>query len=693
MNGLYKYLTSGERREGSRSGQERNAPFSVAGLIGGLAAAAGLAGYKELIAADLANPVAEVATLLMFAAALLFALREKPQTSAAMVFLIPLIVWSYYLAEFSNSEAAAGTLPYTLVWLAGGMTWLAFFAPRRGIMFLFFLAGMATLAWHSHRAGNLPLWFSAGQTFVANPFLLFLLYTLVLVAGRRKDDLGKAALEEKKLQLERKLREQFEQFRHPVAHIGATLDPAGNILRLQVKRINLAFESLFRISRSETTGQELNRLFSHLFKTDAPWNDWLFLHPISNAEFFSPRHERWFNLHFIWFGNSDCICLFYDITAKEKTIRQLEDTKARYLTLLEAIPDIFFVIERDGTFQDVVFKEQEKFYPETAEIIGNTIYGVGFTEAMSEKLSECIGRAIDFDTLETVEYSLETGGMALLFEMRLARLNNRSVIAIARDITRRKRAEFELEIARAKAEEATALKSRFLANLSHDIRTPVSIITGLTKMIAEGKMPVKEREELVQQVQLQGNLLLQMIENTIQLSKIETNTLELRITRTSIHRLLRELYQHFYTLLPDNRELRLKLELWFGKGDPGFDTDSVLLREVLVRLLDNAVKFTREGQIRFGYEAVGRESILFYVEDTGPGIPESEQEKVFLRFYVLESDRKERKSGPGLGLPIASHFVTLLGGELRLDSAPGKGSRFWFRLPLKNPDGFLQVVQ
>ncbi len=692
MTGLRKYLTSADNWGQEDPGQDRSGNTLRLLLAAGFAASLLLLVYKEFFRPDLANPVAEAATVLMFASALLFLTRNWLQVSVNMVFFIPLIAGAYYLADFSNSEPPAGTVILTLAWLVCGMLFLALFSPGRKVLLLFFLAGTGTLFWHGEKADLLAVWFSTGQVLVSNPLLLFLFFTLLAAGIRRKYDLDLERSREERQTLEQQLKELFQHFRHPMAHIRAERDPGGNITRLTVRRINYSFESGFKITRAEARDQEINHLFGHLFRNDTPWNDWLIIHPVSAADLYSPRHERWFNLHFLWAGDNDCLCLFYDVTAKEKAIRKLEDSKARYLALLEAIPDIFFVLERDGTFQDVVFKDQEKFYPETSEIIGNTIFGVGFTGAMSEKLYQCIGKAIDDDTLETLEYSLKTGELTLLFEMRLARLSDHSVVAIARDITRRKKAEFELEIARARAEEADALKSHFLANLSHDIRTPVNIITGLTKMLAEEALREDERENLLQDVQLQGNLLTQMIENTIQLSKIETNTLEVNFVYTDIHRLLRELYHHFFPLVPDNRDLQFTTDPMIQHGEVGFETDPHLLKEALGRLIDNALKFTREGIVRFGYTAAAGNSVLFYVEDTGPGIPLEEKENIFLRFYVLEKDRKAQKSGPGLGLPIAQHFVALLGGELSVDTIPGKGSRFWFRLPLINARGFLRIV-
>jgi len=124
----------------------------------------------------------------------------------------------------------------------------------------------------------------------------------------------------------------------------------------------------------------------------------------------------------------------------------------------------------------------------------------------------------------------------------------------------------------------------------------------------------------------------------------------------------------------------------------GFETDQVLLKQTLHLLLENAIKFTNEGMIRFGYNNKGSSSVEFFVEDTGPGIPESERENIFLRFYVIDKDRTSQKAGAGIGLSVAQHFVALMGGTLNLNSEINKGSRFWFELPLVNPKGFMRIL-
>jgi signal transduction histidine kinase len=183
-----------------------------------------------------------------------------------------------------------------------------------------------------------------------------------------------------------------------------------------------------------------------------------------------------------------------------------------------------------------------------------------------------------------------------------------------------------------------------------------------------------------------------MIDNTIYLSKIETNTMEVGLAYCNINQLIRNLYNQFYPLMPDNRDLQLKMSAAIQAEEVGFETDPLLLRQTLHLLLENAIKFTDEGMIRFGYNNKGSSMVEFFVEDTGPGIPEDEKENIFLRFYVIEKDRSAQKAGAGIGLSVAQHFVALLGGTLYLKTEINKGSRFWFELPMVNPKGFMRII-
>jgi PAS domain S-box-containing protein len=648
--------------------------------------------YKQLLQPDIGNIIADSFTVLMFAGIFFSVANKKVNQALNMVFFIPLLIYLYYLAEFSNSAPPADTIFFTLWWFIAGTVVLAYFSSINFRFVLFLTSGLVTLIFHLTEADMMERVFSINQTYATNPLLILWFVFAAASLIRASFDKRFRKTREEKLAVERQMNETFQTVKQPLAQICAERDQDGNITRLQIEKVNHAFESQFRITLQETQNQELNYLFRFVFRNNTNWNDLFIINPRQQSEIYSPNYDRWYNIHIFWFNQYHCISVFYDITQEKKEIKKLQETRDRYLALLEAIPDIFFVIDKEGTYEDIVFKGQAELHMDAANVIGSTIFDVGFPDTMARKIFECIHRTIENDSIETLEYAMEVNNTTLLFEMRLARLSNNAVISIARDITRRKKAEFELERAKTKAEEAVALKSRFLANLSHDIRTPMNIIIGLTKLMAEHDVSDNEKEEFINDISAQGYQLLTMIDNTIHLSKIETNTLGVNISFCNIHQLLRDLYNQFYPMIPDNRDLQIKMVTAIQHDEVGFETDPALLREVFQKLIDNALRFTTEGVIRFGYKNKNAAMVEFFVDDTGPGIPDDEKENVFLRFYVIEKDRLAQKSGPGIGLSVAQHFVAILGGELKLDSSTGKGSRFWFELPLQNPKGFMRIL-
>ena len=227
------------------------------------------------------------------------------------------------------------------------------------------------------------------------------------------------------------------------------------------------------------------------------------------------------------------------------------------------------------------------------------------------------------------------------------------MVCVNYDITELKETEKNLIEAKNKAEVSDRLKSAFLANMSHEIRTPLNAIVGFSNLIAETEDP-DERREYVAIVQENNELLLKLISDILDLSKIEAGTLEFKV-------------------------LDKPVELRFGDHLPECRLvgDKTRITQVLINFINNALKFTREGSVTLGYRCDDGMMLTFYVEDTGTGIPEQEQESVFERFVKLNSFVQ----GTGLGLAISKSIVEQMGGRIGLNSEPGKGSCFWFTHP------------
>ena len=241
-------------------------------------------------------------------------------------------------------------------------------------------------------------------------------------------------------------------------------------------------------------------------------------------------------------------------------------------------------------------------------------------------------------------------------------------------ITNRKKMEQELTTAKELAEESNRLKSAFLANMSHEIRTPLNAIVGFSGILASTEEE-QEKQEYVSIIENNNTLLLQLISDILDLSKIEAGTLELNYSNIELNELMRELERGFLLRVKTDA---VKLEFVEPAGPCMAYTEKNRLSQLMINLVTNAIKFTEKGSIRFGYEMRENE-LYFYVADTGCGIPKDKQQNIFGRFVKLNSFAQ----GTGLGLSICKTLMDHMGGRIGVESEEGKGSTFWFTLPYK----------
>jgi len=253
-------------------------------------------------------------------------------------------------------------------------------------------------------------------------------------------------------------------------------------------------------------------------------------------------------------------------------------------------------------------------------------------------------------------------------------------VSIAEDITEKKKTEAELIAAKEKAEESDRLKSLFLANISHEIRTPMNGILGFAELLKEPELSTENQLEYLNVIESSGQRMLNLINDLVNISKIEAGEMSIRIRPVDINALLREVHLFF---LPEANKKDIQLNYLCELQDENFrtETDSMKLNQILTNLVKNAIKFTKAGNVEFGYKKVGSK-LEFYVSDTGPGIPEEYKEQIFERFKQSSLNLTRNYEGAGLGLAISKAYVEMLGGTIRVESEPGKGSRFIFNLPV-----------
>ncbi|MBV4311594.1 ATP-binding protein [Bacteroides thetaiotaomicron] len=251
-----------------------------------------------------------------------------------------------------------------------------------------------------------------------------------------------------------------------------------------------------------------------------------------------------------------------------------------------------------------------------------------------------------------------------------------NMVLTVHDITQLKETEKQLTLAKEKAENADLSKSAFLANMSHEIRTPLNAITGFAEVLASANTE-EEKAQYQEIIKMNADLLLQLVNDILDMSKIEAGTLEFVYTKVDINLLLSDLRQLFQMRVNDaGKNIQIIAEP--SLPSCSIETDRNRVAQVLSNFTTNAIKFTQEGTISIGYEARDTE-LYFYVTDSGAGIPADKLPEVFGRFVKLNKDKK----GTGLGLSISKTIVNKLEGQIGADSVEGKGSTFWFTIPYR----------
>jgi PAS domain S-box-containing protein len=371
---------------------------------------------------------------------------------------------------------------------------------------------------------------------------------------------------------------------------------------------------------------------------------------------------------------------------QKKSDQRLRDQQFYTRSLIESNIDALMTTDPSGIITDVN-KQMEALTGSTRdELIGAPFKDcftdperaeAGIKRVLSEKSVtdyELTARARD-GTQTVVSYNATT------FYDRNRTLQG--VFAAARDVTERKRVEAELQQAKAVAESASLTKSEFLASMSHEIRTPMNSIMGIADLLAKTEL-TEEQDKYVQIFRRAGDNLLNLINDILDLSKVEASQLELERTGFSLNDHLEKVME----MVEDRaREKGLGLVCTIGPDVPtGLIGDSTRLRQVLLNLLGNAVKFTQSGSVALRVELVDPKDLTilkFVISDTGIGIAPEKLNQVFERFMQADSSTTRRFGGSGLGLTISKRIVELMGGQIWVESELGRGSIFAFTVPFE----------
>ncbi|HEY9660838.1 MAG TPA: PAS domain S-box protein, partial [Allocoleopsis sp.] len=391
-------------------------------------------------------------------------------------------------------------------------------------------------------------------------------------------------------------------------------------------------------------------------------------------------------------GEDEVMVMVRDITERKRTEEALRQSELKFRSTVENVNDIIKILTPDGILS-YVSPNWEKFLGHQASEIIGTHFVPSIHPDDCQRCVDAFNQLVETSQpISELEYRLRhQNGSWRWYVSNLGTIQNTEgkvvhCVGVARDITDRKAAEVALQQAKLAAEVANRTKSQFLANMSHELRTPLNIILGFTQLLQRDRILTTQQQDYLSTITRSGEHLLELINDVLEMSKIEAGQAHLNETSFDLYYLLNTLEEMWQPKATDKG-----LQLIFDRQSnlPQYiRTDESKLRQVLMNLLSNAIKFTQTGTVtlRVKSGAVKASSsispsshlaLLFEVEDTGQGIASEEISNLFNAFAQTETGRRSQQ-GTGLGLAISREFVRLMGGDIILETQISQGSTFRF---------------
>jgi PAS domain S-box-containing protein len=376
-----------------------------------------------------------------------------------------------------------------------------------------------------------------------------------------------------------------------------------------------------------------------------------------------------------------------------------EESELSYRMLFGSINDAVIVsrLNDDGSFKflnvnDIACKMYGYTLEEFLTKTTNDIISENSKKNLQDRVNKILKNKYTIYEIEHVTKDGKTFPVEI--STRITEFRNNTIFhSVIRDISERKQAELlvkernkeltlintELIKAKEKAEESDRLKSSFLTNMSHEIRTPMNGIIGFTELLKEPHLTIEEQQDFIQTIQISGARMLNTINSIIDISKIESGLIDVAINEMNLNEKIEFTYRFFKTEV-ENKGLQFLVKKGLTTKEANIKTDIEKVYGVLTNLIKNAIKFTYEGSIEFGYMKKW-ENLEFYVKDSGIGIPKNQQELIFERFRQGNESHNRGYEGSGLGLSICKSYAEMLGGRIWVESEEALGSTFYFTIP------------
>ncbi len=377
---------------------------------------------------------------------------------------------------------------------------------------------------------------------------------------------------------------------------------------------------------------------------------------------------------------------YQDIRHKKEAERQLRESEELKATIIEAMPDLVLRFNRQGKYLSIMAGDGQQLKESNNDLLGKTMVDVLPPENARQGMM-ALEKAFQTRKTQVIEYELQTSAGNRHFESRIKSYNDWEAIAIVRDITERTKLMKDLVKAKEIAETASMAKTEFLANMSHEIRTPMNGMVGFLQLLAFTDLTDEQREYL-EFINIASETLLNVINDILDISKIEAGRMELREVPSNLLETV-EAAVLPYQAHAQGKGLALVLDME-ETGQWNVMCDALRIRQILTNLVSNAIKFTDVGSVTISVKLLEVDNtkcqVDFQVEDTGIGMPVSLIETLAHPFVQGDSSTNKKYGGTGLGLAIVSRFIEMMRGEMTITSKEDVGTKVSFRLPFKRAD-------
>ena len=487
---------------------------------------------------------------------------------------------------------------------------------------------------------------------------------------------------------ERRFRSLFSHMRNGFLVIDVIKSSNGQIQNFQFLEVNEAIGEVTGVPRIQYAGKLASALMGRQARYWFPYIDEILQHQTAiQEEFFIKDTGRYLEITAYPLQGNQIAAILEDVSERKMTETSLMVNEQKFRSLAENNQDAIIRYDNHKWVTYLNRQAEELFQLRLIDIMSQPLPDKVWKKNQRQKWNATLAHVLNSGKSNHIETHHKRNGKRVIMLWRLTpefSANNKiiSVLAVSRDVTLMKEAQQQLMVAKEKAEESDKLKSAFLANMSHEIRTPLNGIMGFAELLKLSNIGEDEKQDFLENITQSGYKLLNIINDILDLSKIEAGQINIVRNRFSVNRMLRDLYKLFQPKLNlSQSKVNMIITTALNDIESFIYSDEGRVRQIIINLVDNALKFTEEGEIEFGYEIPDDTTILFFVKDSGIGIPEDKRQAIFERFRQAQDTHLNKYGGTGLGLSIARGFADLLGGTIDFTSEVGKGTIFYLTLP------------